>query len=262
MSVDPTFARDRQDESSLFQTVSMGGLSISVTRPKEAAAAICSIAASTAKRRGVGIHLVNAYTVALAARDKSYLNVLTKSSANLPDGKPLAWISSLRGRQLWQVRGPSLFGDVMDLGRDTDIKHFLLGSTEATLEKLNHELSRRYPGIQIVGQFSPPFRKLSPTELAAQDRIIFESNAQIVWVGLGTPKQDFEVMRLVDSLPIVAVAVGAAFDFVAGTKSEAPTWMRKAGLEWLFRLLSEPKRLWRRYLFGNIEFLWAVLKRG
>jgi len=168
----------------------------------------------------------------------------------------------MSGRQLWQVRGPSLFGNVIDLGRDLSITHFLLGATDETLEKLTFELKMRYPGIQIVGQLSPPFRDVTPTEIAAQDKIISDSNAQIVWVGLGTPKQDFEVLRLANSLPVVAIAVGAAFDFVAGTKNEAPQWMTKIGLEWLFRLVSEPRRLWRRYLFGNIEFLWAVLTKA
>lgn len=261
MSVDATFAHDGRDESYLFETLRLGGLAIAVSQPKDAALKICAVAATITKRTGLGVHLVNAYTVALAARDANYSNVLAQSSANLPDGKPLSWISNARGRRLWQVRGPSLFGHVMDLGRETGIKHFLLGSTDETLEKLNYELKKRYPGIQIVGQFSPPFRDVTPTEIAVQDQTISDSKAQIVWVGLGTPKQDFEVLRLTKALPVVAIAVGAAFDFVAGTKNEAPTWMRKVGLEWLFRLLSEPKRLWRRYLFGNIEFLWAILRK-
>lgn len=262
MSVDATFAHDSQDECSLFETVPLGGLEIAVSQPRDAAARICAVAANISMGKGLGVHLVNAYTVSLAARDKNYSSVLAQSSANLPDGKPLSWISHMRGKPLWQVRGPSLFGQVMDLGRDFGIKHFLLGATDETLEKLNYELKKRYPGIQIVGQFSPPFRPLTPTEAAAQDQVICDSHAQIVWVGLGTPKQDFEVLRLAQSLPVVAIAVGAAFDFVAGTKNEAPTLMRKVGLEWLFRLLSEPRRLWRRYLFGNIEFLWAVLRKG
>ncbi|GAA5193163.1 hypothetical protein GCM10023346_17170 [Arthrobacter gyeryongensis] len=150
----------------------------------------------------------------------------------------------------------------MDIGRNSNVKHFLLGSTNDTLRKLNEELTSRYPGIEIVGQLSPPFRDQSPSELAAQDKFISDSEAQIVWVGLGTPKQDFEVLRLANRLPVVAVAVGAAFDFVAGTKKEAPVWIRKIGFEWLFRLLSEPRRLWRRYLFGNFEFLRATLRNG
>lgn len=261
MSADAAFAHG-QNESSLFETVPLGGLAIAVSQPRDAAARICSVASNIPEGKGVGIHLVNAYTVALASRDKQYSSVLAHSSANLPDGKPLSWISNINGRRLWQVRGPSLFGQVMDLGRDLGIKHFLLGATDETLEKLNYELKRRYPGIQIVGQFSPPFREVTQLEIAAQDEIICESKAQIVWVGLGTPKQDFEVRRLANSLSVVAIAVGAAFDFVAGTKNEAPTWMSKIGIEWLFRLMSEPRRLWRRYLFGNIEFLWAVLTKA
>ncbi|WP_345448841.1 WecB/TagA/CpsF family glycosyltransferase [Arthrobacter gyeryongensis] len=260
--MDATSGNESQQGHSIFENVPLGGLEIAVSHPQAAAVKLCTLAANISNKSGVSIHLVNAYTISLAARDRNYADVLARSSGNLPDGKPLVWISNLKGRPLWQVRGPSLFGNVMDIGRNSNVKHFLLGSTNDTLRKLNEELTSRYPGIEIVGQLSPPFRDQSPSELAAQDKFISDSEAQIVWVGLGTPKQDFEVLRLANRLPVVAVAVGAAFDFVAGTKKEAPVWIRKIGFEWLFRLLSEPRRLWRRYLFGNFEFLRATLRNG
>lgn len=245
----------------LFETVRLAGLPISVIRPEEAASRLCEEAKRADKVDGVAVHLVNAYSIALSDRDLHYAEILQRSSANLPDGKPLTWVGRFRKSQMSQVRGPSLFAQVMDVGRSSELRHFLLGATEDTLHTLKRALITRYPGIHLVGQYSPPFRVLTPDELEEQDRIIAESAAQIVWVGLGTPKQDLEVHRISRSMPVVAVGVGAAFDFVAGTKAEAPRWMTQAGLEWLFRLLCEPRRLWRRYLFGNIQFLWAVLTK-
>lgn len=247
----------------LFTTVSLGGLDIAVAEPEKAASRICEAALATSKARatsGHAIHLINAYTISLARKDKKYADVLHADDANLPDGRPLSWISRLKKTPVSQVRGPSLFGSVMDMGRATNLRHFLLGATDETLQMLRNELLLRYPGVNIVGQFSPPFRDATSEEIAEQDRLIRELAPHIVWVGLGTPKQDFEVHRLSLEMPLTAIAVGAAFDFVAGSKKEAPGWMTKFGIEWLYRLLSEPRRLWRRYLFGNLEFIWAMLR--
>lgn len=126
---------------------------------------------------------------------------------------------------------------------------------------LQSELERRHPGGQVVGRYSPLFRCLTPSELESQDELIRRSGANITWVGLGTLAQDFEAQRLAQSVPEVAVAVAAAFDFVARTKKEAPNWMIRFGLEWTFRFISEPKRLWKRYLISNATFFWVILKR-
>ena len=140
------------------------------------------------------------------------------------------------------------------------MRHFLLGSTTPVLADLSAELLRRYPESRIVGTESPPFRKLSPEEKAQQQQRIRASGAQIIWVGLGTPKQDWAAQELAANVPAVVVAVGAAFDFIAGHTKRAPTWMQASGLEWLYRLRSEPRRLWRRYLLGNVAFLLAVAR--
>lgn len=258
MSSDISPPSDGLQAETIFPHVRLGGLPIAVCRPEDAAQRICALANQRPRLAGTSIHLVNAYTVALAHRNPKYHELLSNSSGNLPDGKPLTWIGRLLGGNVRQVRGPSLFQDVFDVGRKSEIKHFLLGSSPETLTKLTSALISRFPGVQIVGEYSPPFRSMTSEEVEAQDRAIVASGADIVWVGLGTPKQDFEVTRLAAQLPQVAIAVGAAFDFVAGTKREAPRWMTASGLEWLYRLLSEPRRLWRRYLVGNLEFLWAV----
>lgn len=259
MPNDPASREVRLKEETLFPTLDLGGLPIAVTNMADAAHKLCVVATDSSRESGVSVHLVNAYTIALANSDEAYLDVFSASSANLPDGKPLCWLSRIAGAAVHQVRGPSLFGAVLNEGRSHGLKHFLLGATPEVLRSLREEIERRYPGVSIVGELSPPFRESTPVEVLAQDDAIAASGAHVVWVGLGTPKQDFEVQRMAKRLPIVSIAIGAAFDFVAGTKKEAPGWLSRLGLEWLFRLASEPKRLWRRYLIGNFHFLYAVL---
>jgi N-acetylglucosaminyldiphosphoundecaprenol N-acetyl-beta-D-mannosaminyltransferase len=212
------------------------------------------------EREGVHVHLANAYTVSLADSSPEYRRVLEAPAINLPDGKPIGWSSSLRGHTpaLQQVRGPQLFLDVFGAGRAHGVKHFLLGSTPEVLASLELVLAERFPGVLIVGVESPPFRTLTVDELARQDERIRNTGADIVWVGLGTPKQDFEALRLAGSLPVVAIAIGAAFDFAAGTIRPSPAWMTAVGLEWVYRFAREPRRLWKRYVFGNFRFLKAA----
>ncbi|MDT0234226.1 WecB/TagA/CpsF family glycosyltransferase [Curtobacterium sp. BRB10] len=237
----------------------LGGLPIVAATPAEAASAVIQ-AAQSDSATGAAVHLVNAYSIALAQSDGVFRDSLSGDAYNFPDGKPLSWVTRLSKHRLWQVRGPQFFHDVMDQGRESRVRHFLLGGSEELLVRLQRNLEARHPGVVIAGAYSPPFRPMSPGEIIAQDELIRDARADIVWVGLGTPKQDLEVRRLATSLTVVACAVGAAFDFTAGTKREAPRWMTTLGVEWVFRLLSEPKRLWRRYLIGNFVFIAAVIR--
>ncbi|MFD1658050.1 WecB/TagA/CpsF family glycosyltransferase [Streptomyces caeni] len=212
------------------------------------------------------VHLCNAYTLALAARDPELHRILRSASLNLPDGQPVVWANRLlhRGTVLPSTRvyGPDLLLDVFDLGRQTGLRHYLLGSTPQVLDALHSALRRRFPNALITGACSPPFRPLTTQEERKQRESIRSAEADIVWVGLGTPKQDRWAAELCGALPVVAVAVGAAFDFIAGTKPQAPRWMRRSGLEWTFRLGCEPRRLWRRYLFGNALFVGGVVRQA
>lgn len=239
----------------------VGGVEFVSSTPVKASDHIIAMAAGMTEGEGTHVHLANAYTVALADKSENYSDVLAAPAVNFPDGKPIGWVSALRRQspRLRQVRGPQLFLDVFDKGRASGIRHYVLGSTDEVLAKLKGNLHAQYPGIDIVGVESPPFRKLSAGELSEQDERIRESKADIVWVGLGTPKQDVEAQRIAGSLPVVAVAIGAAIDFAAGTTPVAPAWMTNAGLEWVYRFASEPKRLWKRYVFGNVRFLKAAL---
>ena len=249
-----------EESAPAFQWV--GGVKFVSSNPRDACDRVIALGK---ERLGRHIHLANAYTVALADKSVEYRQVLAAPALVFPDGRPIGWISRLRGQtpRLAQVRGPQLFLDVLDHGRSAGIRHYLLGSTPEVLALLESRLTKMFPGIRIVGVESPPFRPVSAVEYEAQDERIRSSEAHIVWVGLGTPKQDVEAQRLSGSVPVVAIAIGAAFDFAAGTLPEAPVWVRKIGMEWSYRLLREPKRLWKRYFFGNARFLKAaVVHRG
>ncbi len=244
--------------------VACAGIPISALSPEDAAYKIIWLARAPLAA-GVDVHLCNAYTLALADRDPDLHALLRRAMLNLPDGTPVVWANRLMHPDAdvpkQRVRGPGLFLDVFDFGQEVGLRHYLLGSTLDVLEALTGNLLARFPRAQIVGVESPPFRELDEIERAQQRARIELSGAEVVWVGLGTPKQDFEVARMARETKRVFVAVGAAFDFAAGTKAEAAPWMQNNGLEWVHRLSQEPGRLWKRYLFGNARFVRATLKR-
>ena len=176
---------------------------------------------------------------------------------------PLVWIGRRLGlsHMLDRVYGPDLMIATIDRGRAHGMRHYLYGSTPEVIAQLETNLRERFPGVEIVGVESGPFRPLTETEEHELSSRIAESGADVVWVGLGTPRQDVFVDRFRDFVPVTFIAVGAAFDFHAGTKRQAPRIVQRAGFEWLFRLITEPRRLWKRYLIGNGRFVWAVLRR-
>lgn len=204
--------------------------------------------------------LVNSYSIALTAREAPYATVLRGEGVNLADGKPVAWALRALGRRTGSptipahVRGPDFFPRVLDEGRASGVRHYLLGGAPETLVTLQAAIAERFPGCRLVGAESPPFRPLTTAERAEQDDRIRASGADLVWIGLGTPRQDIEAQRLAAAVGRPVIAVGAAFDFLAGTKTEAPRWVQRASLEWLFRFAQEPGRLWRRYTVGLLAF--------
>ena len=209
------------------------------------------------------VHLCNAYTVALAERDPVLRDCLSVSELNLADGYPIAWVARRRGLRHMKERasGPDLMRECLDSGRATGVRHFLYGSTPEVIASMVEHIQGRWPGTQVVGAESPPFRETTEADRRAAAERFEHCGADIVWVGLGTPKQDFEVERLSKVSSATFVAIGAAFDFIAGTKRQPPRWVRRCGLEWAFRLATEPRRLWRRYLVGIPRFLRIVWRK-
>jgi N-acetylglucosaminyldiphosphoundecaprenol N-acetyl-beta-D-mannosaminyltransferase len=210
---------------------------------------------------GRAVHLCNAWTLALARRDGALTQALNRGDLNLPDGTPLTWIGRRVGfnHMRRRVYGPDLMLAAVRTGRIWGLRHYLYGSTPEVVDALARRLAAITPGVQLVGAEAPPFRPLTEREEVELVERIRRVKPDVVWVGLGTPRQDLFVDRFRDRLGITLVAVGAAFDFLAGAKRQAPTWMQDCGLEWIFRLATEPRRLWRRYLIGNAMFLVGLL---
>lgn len=194
-------------------------------------------------------------------RDESLRRIHNEAGLVTPDGMPLVWLSRLAGhRHVRRVYGPDLMLECCARSVERGWRHFLYGGGEGVPELLAERLVARYPGLQIAGAFSPPFRPLTDEEDAEIVERIDRSRADFVWVGLSTPKQERWMHAHVGQLQApVLLGVGAAFDFHAGLKRQAPRWMQRAGLEWFFRMLTEPRRLWRRYCVNNPLFVWAVL---
>lgn len=200
-------------------------------------------------RQGHYICVTGVHGVIESQSDDKLRRILNQAGLVTPDGMPLVWVSRLRHqRHVSRVYGPDLMAEVCAQSDSKGHRHFLYGGAAGVPERLAQELRRKIPSIQIVGTYSPPFRSLTPEEDEAIIQEINESEADIVWVGLSTPKQEYWMAAHAGRLNApVLVGVGAAFDFLAGLKTQAPRWMQRSGLEWLFRLVTEPRRLWRRY---------------
>jgi N-acetylglucosaminyldiphosphoundecaprenol N-acetyl-beta-D-mannosaminyltransferase len=244
------------------ESVLIGGLPFEVTDMNTAVRDVITVATESSDQSLV-VRLSNAYCVALASQDQEYRQLFDGPGLTLPDGAPVAWAMRNRARhpqKVGRVRGPSFFVEVLDHGRSSGLRHFMLGATDDTLTKLVDETTARYPGVNIVDAYAPPFGPIEETVNDECIERIARAKPDIIWIGLGTPKQDFAAAALAERLPGVFVGVGAAFDFVAGSVREAPKWVQNSGFEWAYRLMSEPRRLWRRYLFGNARFILAVLR--
>jgi N-acetylglucosaminyldiphosphoundecaprenol N-acetyl-beta-D-mannosaminyltransferase len=207
------------------------------------------------------VSVCNVHTVIECQHDVAMQKAVNGATIATPDGMPLVWLGRAKSEcNVSRVYGPDLMLALCSLSAQNGYSHYFYGGAEGTPQRLAGNLIALYPGLQIAGGYSPPFRPLSAEEDA---RIIAEINAakpDILWVGLGTPKQDLWMAAHRDQLTApVLIAVGAAFDFHTGRKSQAPLWMQRNGLEWFYRLLSEPRRLWRRYLLYNPLFVALVL---
>ena len=205
------------------------------------------------------VHLCNAYTLSLLHRDRRLKAILLRADLNLPDGVPVAWLGRQHGVS-GPVRGPSLITRVMEDDVRGRLRHYLYGGAQGVAPDMASALISRFPRTVIVSTETPPYHDLDEHELNRLVDRIKDSEANMVWVGLGTPRQDYLVPRLSSCLNMPIVPIGAAFDFLSGRVKEAPRWLRGTGFEWLYRFTKEPKRLWRRYLLGNPRFIWHATK--
>lgn len=207
------------------------------------------------------VTITGVHGVMESQRDEALRKMHNDAGLVTPDGMPLVWLSKMAGhKHVSRVYGPDLMLAVMEHSLKKSYKHFFYGGKDGVPELLRDKLVERFPGLQIVGTYSPPFRALTAEEDAAICKQINDSGAHMVWIGLSTPKQERWMSAHLGKIDApVMLGVGAAFDFHAGLKSQAPKWMQKSGLEWFFRLITEPRRLWKRYLVNNPLFILSVL---
>lgn len=204
--------------------------------------------------------LTGVHGVMEAQSDAALRRILNDAFLNNPDGMPMSWVGQLKGfRQMDRVYGPDFMTAMCRLSVERGYRNFLYGGNTGVAELLSETLRKQFPGLQVVGTYTPPFRQLTAEE---ERDILFQvrqARPDILWVGLSTPKQEKFMAEYVDRLQVpLLVGVGAAFDYHTGRIRESPRWIKRAGMQWLHRLMQDPRRLWRRYLRNNPAFLWNI----
>jgi N-acetylglucosaminyldiphosphoundecaprenol N-acetyl-beta-D-mannosaminyltransferase len=208
------------------------------------------------RRKGY-VCVTGVHGVMEAQSDSEFKQILNNSILTTPDGMPTVWVGRLQGfREMDRVYGPDLMLEVCQLSEERGYTHFLYGGNKGVVEKLADSLRTRYPRINIVGMRTPPFRPLNLEEELALREHVWNTRPDFVWVGLSTPKQERFMAEYIGVLECtLMLGVGAAFDIHTGATKDAPRWMKQAGLQWLHRLIQEPRRLWKRYFINNPKFI-------
>lgn len=242
----------------MTKRVNVLGVGISVLNLRTALDAITD---AVRERRKGYICVTGVHGVMEAQADAEFRRILNGAFLCTPDGMPMVWAGKLDSHaEMRRVYGPDLMLDVCAWSETSGCKHFFYGGAEGVAQLLANRLQEKYPKLQVVGTYTPPFRKLNPAEEAQLQEQIRALRPDILWVGLSTPKQEKFMAEYLPKLDVtLMVGVGAAFDFHAGRVKQAPKWMQQCGLEWFFRLCSEPRRLWKRYLRNNPVFIWKFL---
>lgn len=234
------------------------GVNVAITNMEDM---ISLITKNLEELSGEFICLSNVHTTVMAYENPGYRKIQNEAFLALPDGSPLAFVQRFRGyKEAKQVAGPDLMPALWKATENTEISHYFYGSSEETIAALRKNLQKTYPGLKIAGMEAPPFRPLTKEEDEAAIERINRSGASIVWVGLGAPKQEEWMYAHKGKIKGLMFGVGAGFDFHAGTVKRAPEWMRNHYLEWLYRLIQDPKRLWKRYVKTNGKFVMLFLK--
>jgi N-acetylglucosaminyldiphosphoundecaprenol N-acetyl-beta-D-mannosaminyltransferase len=219
--------------------------------------ALADITRALAEKQRGYICVTGVHGISEAQSDPGFQQILNRSFLCTPDGMPLVWVGRWQGqKQMGRVYGPDLMLMVMARSEEMGWRHFFYGGANGTAEMLRKKLTEKFPKLQIVGTYEPPFRPLNGEEQAAFEGTISKLRPDVIWVGLSTPKQERFMAEYLPRLDATLMfGVGAAFDFHAGKVRQAPLWMQRSGLEWFFRLCSEPRRLWKRYFKNNPLFV-------
>lgn len=234
------------------------GLNVAVTNMNET---VNYIEKNINKIKGKYICISNVHTTIMAYENKKYRDIQNNAELILPDGNPLASFSRKMGfKEAERVTGPDLMHEIFKLSEQKGYKHYFYGSTEDTLNKLSIKLKNKYPQLNIIGMYSPPFTKSVSLENKEKIEEIKRLQADFIWVGLGAPKQEIWMSLHENKLNALMIGVGAGFDYFSDKIKRAPKWMQKLSLEWLYRLIQDPKRLFKRYLITNTKYLYLINK--
>ena len=203
----------------------------------------------------------NVHTTVTSYEEPDYCAIQNGGIMAIPDGGPLSTIGRKRGhKNMARTTGPSLMGEIFKISAEKGYRHYFYGSTEETLEKLFQKLQENYSGLEIAGMYSPPFRPMTVEEDISSVKVINDTKPDFVWVGLGAPKQERWMAAHLGRVNGLMIGIGAGFDYYAENISRAPGWMQKSNLEWFYRLMQDPKRLFKRYFYTNTKFIWLVLR--
>ena len=204
--------------------------------------------------------LTGVHGVTEARADSAFRLILNRAAINAPDGMPMTWVGRLQGfRCMDRVFGPDFMTALCRLSAERGYRNFLYGGQPGVAELLRDNLQAKFPGLQVTGTYTPSFSSLTPEQEREVIAHVRESKPHIVWVGLGTPKQERFMAQYVHRLEVpLLVGVGAAFDYHTGRIRDCSAWVKRAGLQWAHRAMQDPKRLWIRYLRNNPAFLWDI----
>jgi N-acetylglucosaminyldiphosphoundecaprenol N-acetyl-beta-D-mannosaminyltransferase len=237
--------------------VNVLGVAVSAINMNEALERI--VRALESKEKGY-VCVTGVHGISEAQSDPGFRRILNKAFLCTPDGMPLVWVGRLRGaREMDRVYGPDLMLAIMDLSERMGWRHFFYGGANGTVELLKTRLLARFPKVQIAGTYEPPFRPLNAEELEQLQERVRLARPDVMWIGLSTPKQERFMAEFIHKLDTkLMLGVGAAFDIHAGLLKDSPTWVKRAGLQWVHRLYQEPRRLCKRYLVNNPKFVLEI----
>ena len=243
-----------------LKTCNILGVNINVTNIEET---VNIIIENIEDIKGDYICVSNTHTTVISYEDEYYKKIQNSGFMALPDGKPLSIVSKKRGfREAERVTGPDLMEEIFKISEERGYSHYFYGSTQETLDILRVKLNEKYPNMKIAGMYSPPFREMTEEEDKEVIRDINKISPDFVWVGLGAPKQEIWMYKHKNKINGIMIGVGAGFDYHAEKIKRAPLVIQNMSLEWLYRLLQDPKRLWKRYFIYNYKFIaYSILKR-